>query len=137
MILKNSPFYFHFFVTHFFLNTLINAQEFKTLYSAYTDQSIELDGKDHEEFWNKPLAGKEFWQNFPSDTLASQKTEVKVVHNDDYIYAFIRAFNSSNKYGIPSLERDSSVQGNDAVILLFDTYKDETMLFSLSLIQLD
>ena len=66
---------------------------------------------------------------FSSDSLASQKTEVKVVHNDTYIYAFIKAFNSSNKYGIPSLERDSSVPGNDAVILLFDTYKDGNNAF--------
>ncbi len=129
MILKNISFNFYFFVSQFLLNTVINAQEFKTLYSTYTDQSIELDGKDDEEFWDKNLVGKEFWQNFPADTLASQKTEVKVVHNDDYIYAFIRSFNSSNKYGIPSLERDSSVQGNDAVILLFDTYKDGTNAF--------
>ena len=129
MILKNNPFYFYFFLNQLLLNTVVNAQEFKNIYSTYTDQSIELDGKDDEEFWNKPLAAKEFWQNFPSDSLASQKTEVKVVHNDTYLYAFIKAFNSSNKYGIPSLERDSSVPGNDAVILLFDTYKDGNNAF--------
>ena len=129
MILKNLSFNFYFFLSQFLLSTFINAQEFKSLYSTYTDQSIELDGKDDEEFWNKALAGKEFWQYFPSDSLASQKTEVKIVHNDDYIYAFIKAFNRSNKYGIPSLERDSSVQGNDAVILLFDTYKDGNNAF--------
>ena len=129
MILNNNPFYFYFFLTQLLLNTVVYTQEFKNLYSTYTDQSIELDGKDDEEFWDKPLAAKEFWQNFPSDSLASQKTEVKVVHNDTYIYAFIKAFNSSNKYGIPSLERDSSVPGNDAVILLFDTYKDGNNAF--------
>ena len=100
MILKNNPFYFYFFLTQFLLNTLINAQELKNLYSTYTDQSIELDGKDDEEFWDKNLAGIEFWQNFPSDSLASQKTEVKIVHSNDYIYAFIKAFNKSNKYCI-------------------------------------
>ena len=129
MTLWNKSFYFFIFSTHFFFNTHVNAQEFKNLYSTYTDQSIELDGKDDEEFWDKTLVGKEFWQYFPSDSLASQKTEVKIVHNDDYIYAFIKAFNRSNKYGIPSLERDSSVQGNDAVILLFDTYKDGNNAF--------
>ena len=129
MTLWNKSFYFFIFSTHFFFNTHVNAQEFKNLYSTYTDQSIELDGKDDEEFWDKNLVGKEFWQYFHSDSLASQKTEVKIVHNDDYIYAFIKAFNSSNKYGIPSLERDSSVQGNDAVILLFDTYKDGNNAF--------
>ncbi len=129
MILKNISFNFYFFLSQFLLNTVINAQEFKSLYSTYTDQSIELDGKDDEEFWDKTLLGKEFWQYFPSDSLASQKTEVKIVHNDDYIYVFIKAFNRSNKYGIPSLERDSSVQGNDAVILLFDTYKDGNNAF--------
>ena len=65
-------------MSQFLLNTVINAQEFKTLYSTYTDQSIELDGKDDEEFWDKNLVGKEFWQYFPSDSLASQKTEVKL-----------------------------------------------------------
>ncbi len=129
MILKNNIFCFFTYLFHFFLNTLVNAQEFKTLNSIYTNESIELDGKDDEEFWSETLAGREFWQNFPSDSLASQKTEVKVVHNDTYIYAFIKSFNSSNKYGIPSLERDSSVPGNDAVILLFDTYKDGNNAF--------
>ena len=37
----------------------------KNLYSTYTDQSIELDGKDDEEFWNKPLAAKNFGKIFP------------------------------------------------------------------------
>ena len=129
MILKKISFNFYFFLSQFLLNTVINGQEFKSLYSTYTDQSIELDGKDDEEFWGKNLVGKEFWQYFPSDSLASQKTEVKIVHNEDYIYAFIKAFNRSNKYGIPSLERDSSVQGNDAVILLFDTYTDGNNAF--------
>ena len=129
MILKNISFNFYFFLSQFLLNTIAYTQEYKTLHSIYTDESIELDGKEDEEFWNKALAGKEFSQNFPSDSLASQKTEVKVVHNDTYIYAFIKAFNSSNKYGIPSLERDSSVPGNDAVILLFDTYKDGNNAF--------
>tara|TARA_X000000950_G_scaffold124535_1_gene155945 strand:+ start:3477 stop:5684 length:2208 start_codon:yes stop_codon:yes gene_type:complete len=129
MILKKKHFYVHTFILHFFLNTHINAQEFKNLYSTYTDKEVELDGKDDEEFWNKSLAGDVFWQNFPSDSLASQNTEVKIVHTDNYIYAFIKAFNSSNKYGVPSLERDSSVPGNDAVILLFDTYKDGNNAF--------
>ena len=129
MTLWNKSFYFYIFSTHFFFNTLLNAQNFKNLYSTYTDQSIELDGKEDEEFWNKAIAGNEFWQNFPFDSLASQKTEVKIVHNDNYIYAFIKAFNSSNEYGIPSLERDSSVPGNDALILLFDTYRDGNNAF--------
>ena len=129
MVLKNNIFCLLIYLLNFFFNTLVNAQEFKNLYSTYTDQSIDLDGKDDEEFWNKNSAGEEFWQNFPSDSLASQKTEVKIVHNDNYIYAFIKAFNSSNKYSIPSLERDSSVPGNDAVVLLFDTYKDGNNAF--------
>ena len=129
MVLNNNIFCLLIYLLNFFFNTLVNAQEFKNLYSTYTDQSIDLDGKDDEEFWNQNSAGEEFWQNFPSDSLASQKTEVKIVHNDNYIYAFIKAFNRSNKYGIPSLERDSSVPGNDAVILLFDTYKDGNNAF--------
>ena len=129
MVLNNNIFCLLIYLLNFFFNTLVNAQEFKNLYSTYTDQSIDLDGKDDEEFWNQNSAGEEFWQNFPSDSLASQKTEVKIVHNDNYIYAFIKAFNSSNKYSIPSLERDSSVPGNDAVILLFDTYKDGNNAF--------
>ena len=129
MILKKKHFYVHTFILHFFLNTNIGAQEFKNLYSTYTDKEVELDGKDDEEFWNKSVTGDVFWQNFPSDSLASQNTEVKIVHTDNYIYAFIKAFNSSNKYGVPSLERDSSVPGNDALILLFDTYKDGNNAF--------
>ena len=129
MVLNNNIFCLLIYLLNFFFNTLVNAQEFKNLYSTYTDQSIDLDGKDDEEFWNQNSAGEEFWQNFPSDSLASQKTEVKIVHNDNYIYAFIKAFNSSNKYSIPSLERDSSVPGNDAVVLLFDTYKDGNNAF--------
>ena len=129
MVLNNNIFCLLIYLLNFFFNTLVNAQEFKNLYSTYTDQSIDLDGKDDEEFWIQNSAGEEFWQNFPSDSLASQKTEVKIVHNDNYIYAFIKAFNSSNKYSIPSLERDSSVPGNDAVVLLFDTYKDGNNAF--------
>ena len=66
MILKKISFNFYFFLSQFLLNTVINAQEFKNLYSTYTDQSIELDGKDDEEFWDKPLAGlKNFGNIFP------------------------------------------------------------------------
>ena len=66
MILKNNPFYFYFFLNQLLLNTVVNAQEFKNIYSTYTDQSIELDGKDDEEFWeNLPWmpGGKLIWDS--------------------------------------------------------------------------
>ena len=56
MVLKNNIFCLFIYFLNFFLNTL-NAQEFKNLYSTYTDQSIDLDGKDDEEFWNQNSAG--------------------------------------------------------------------------------
>ena len=64
-MILNKKLYFYFFLTQLLLNTAVYTQEFKNLYSTYTDQSIELDGKDDEEFWDKPLAAKEFWQIFP------------------------------------------------------------------------
>ena len=51
-----------------------------------------------------------------------------IIHKSS-VEGFGIAYVEAAQYGIPSLERDSSVQGNDAVILLFDTYKDGNNAF--------
>ncbi len=68
-----------------------------------------------------------FTQREPSDGQpASERTEVKVVFDDEALYVGVWLFDSRPAEIVPGERiRDYQVQQSDNVVLIFDTYKDE------------
>ena len=86
-----------------------------------------IDGRLDDAAWGQvaPMTG--FIQREPSDGQpASERTEVRVVFDDEALYVGVWAFDSRPTEIVPGERiRDYEVGESDNVILIFDTYKDE------------
>ena len=110
------------FHTIFFINAQI---EKRTVTVKKIGQKIILNGILDENVWSEADSAKDFWQQFPTDSIkALDKTEVKLLYNDTHLFIGVIANSIGGKYTINSLRRDYSSRNNDNVTILFDTFKD-------------
>lgn len=104
----------------------MNAQGGKpTVTVKKIDVEIVLDGILDEKIWSEAYSAKDFWQQFPTDSIkAKDKTEVKLLYSDTHLYIGVTANSIGGKYTVNSLRRDYSSRNNDNVSILFDTFQD-------------
>jgi len=90
-------------------------------------QSPTIDGRLDDPVWNgvEPLTS--FVQRVPSDgEPASERTEVRVVFDDEAIYFGVWAFDSQPDQIVPGDRvRDFDLAESDAVVLVLDTFRDQ------------
>ncbi|MDH3735014.1 MAG: carbohydrate binding family 9 domain-containing protein [Gemmatimonadota bacterium] len=91
------------------------------------DRAPAIDGRLDEAVWQDAPVLDGFTQRTPSDGLpATERTEVRILHDDQSIYVAVWAFDSNAAGIIPGdMIRDVDVANSDAVVLIFDTYGDE------------
>ena len=86
-----------------------------------------IDGRPDEAVWQSvsPLTG--FIKREPNDgARASERTEVRLLYDSDAIYVGVWAYDSRADQIVPGEAiRDFEVTDADAVIMVFDTFKDE------------
>lgn len=123
----------YFFTTFLYLFALqfVLAQAVNPpIYLNKTTEKIILDGQLDEAAWFKGTPAKDFYQNFPSDSInAKGQTEIYMTYNDDFLYVGIKCHSTGEAYITPSLKRDYSFRGNDNVSILLDTYYDKLNAF--------
>lgn len=92
---------------------------------------IVVDGKLEEKTWQAADVGKDFHQNFPTDTvMANAKTEIRFTYDDKFLYVGAIMYNDGPRtYVTPSLRRDFRGGGNDMIVIGFDTFDDQTNAF--------
>ena len=62
------------------------------------DVPVHIDGFENEIFWDKILTLDDFVQDEPINMeLPTEKTEVKLVHDDEAIYVFAKLFDSDSE----------------------------------------
>ncbi len=95
--------------------------------SAGVSDPPVIDGLLDDAAWGRatPMAG--FIQREPSDGQpASERTEVRVVFDEEALYIGVWAFDSRPAEIVPGERiRDYQVEQSDNIVLIFDTYKDE------------
>ncbi|MCH2449749.1 MAG: carbohydrate binding family 9 domain-containing protein [Gracilimonas sp.] len=94
-------------------------------------EDIKLDGVLSESIWfNAPVATK-FTQRFPNDGRdPSQKTEVRLLYTDSYIYVGVIAYESNaDSIKAPLFRRDGN-EASDWVYVSFDSYNDRRTAFT-------
>jgi len=86
-----------------------------------------IDGRLDDAAWARAAPMSGFTQREPQDGQpASERTEVRVVFDDEALYVGVWAFDSRPAEIVPGERiRDYQVEQSDNVILIFDTYKDE------------
>ena len=105
--------------------------EKQSLKANFIETPIILDGELTETEWQKAESADNFWQYFPKDSVREeQKTEVKVLHDDEFLYIGIKAYSENKDYVVSTLKRDFGGATNDNITLLFDTFNDGTTAYA-------
>ncbi|UCF37423.1 MAG: carbohydrate binding family 9 domain-containing protein [Acidobacteriota bacterium] len=97
-------------------------------------ETIKLDGVLDEEVWQRAVPADTFWQSRPLDREpATERTEVRVVQDEEALYFGILCFDSDPK-GIITLDmrRDAPLSNDDYVGLYLDTYHDHRNFYYFS-----
>lgn len=106
--------------------TAAQTPENKKSYKAvYTASAPVIDGAIDEETWQSGDWGGDFVQYEPNNgSDASQKTEFKVLFDDNYIYVAIKAFDTAPDSISQRISRRDNADG-DLVGIAFDSYHDQ------------
>ncbi len=93
---------------------------------------ISIDGELTEEDWTTGTWEGGFVQNRPyENNQPSQKTEFKLVFDNDYVYVAIKAWDTAPDSIVKRLSRRDKLEGDNVGIVL-DSYHDLRTGFSLS-----
>lgn len=91
-----------------------------------TDQFI-FDGRVTEDFWKRVPAATDFRQQEPSEGApASEKTEVRIAYDDEYLYMGVILYDSEPS-GIKATQkrRDVRIVADERFTWFFDTFNDK------------
>lgn len=87
--------------------------------------TITIDGKLDEPIWVQAQAATNFRQAQPKvGEPATQRTEIRILYDDDAIYLGARMFDDHGAAGVRSqlVRRDQSAHNSDQLQFIFDTY---------------
>ena len=106
-------------------------KEKKQIHIQKATDAIKLDGLLDETSWQNAEIGKDYHQQFPTDTiLANSQTELRFTYDEKYLYIGAKMINPGPRsYVTPSLRRDFRGGGNDMFVIGFDTFDDQTNAF--------
>lgn len=114
-----------FFLLFLYCFKIVNGQQERYKPLRITDPVL-LDGMLDEPVWQQAQTADDFMQADPvSGAVPSEKTEVKILYNDDFLFVGIRSYDAEpDKLIANSLERDFSTGNEDGVAFVIDTYHD-------------
>ncbi len=114
-----------FFLMNLFLVN-IYAQEYYKPYRISNE--IKLDGLLNESVWPLAVPISDFMQtNLDPGALPSEKTEVRMLYNDDYLYVGFHCYdNEPEKITRLLMSRDYDYGMDDGISVELDTYNDKT-----------
>ena len=88
-----------------------------------------IDGELEDEAWSQGEWGGDFWQFEPAEGApVKQKTEFKLLYDDDNIYVAIKAYDTAPDSIVSRMTRRDDTDGDD-VIVAFDSYFDQRTAF--------
>jgi len=107
----------------------VSAQEKREIsaYRLQTDEMIVLDGWVNEDFWLGVQPADDFRQQepFPGNT-ASERTEVRIAYDDQYLYIGAIFYDSEpDKITAFQKKRDAPLATDDRFVFILDTYNDQ------------
>lgn len=90
-------------------------------------RSIVLDARLDDDDWREAEPATGFRQTDPVDGApATERTEVRVLYDDEAIYIGARLHDSSGRVSTRLGRRDSDLPDSDWFIVVFDSYHDHT-----------
>ncbi len=93
-------------------------------------EKISLDGVLDEASWYRGQPARDFWQNFPIDSIwNTTQTEIYMTYDDEHLYLAAKCYSVGDEYIISSLRRDFRAGGNDNITFVIDPFRDRTNAF--------
>ena len=113
---------------------LLSVTAFAQVQPLYIEDGIKLDGSLSDDAWKKALPVSGFTQmELVEGDPASEKTEIRVLYDDENIYIGFMCYDSDPSGIIAKqLKRDGSFGSDDNVVVVFDTYHDMRTGFKFS-----
>jgi Domain of unknown function (DUF5916)/Carbohydrate family 9 binding domain-like len=107
-------------------------QRSREMNAVYFDGEIILDGVLDEAAWDLAEPVSDFIQKLPdTGALATEKTEVRILYNDETLYIGAHCWDSAGRDGIVvnDITRDFEVRDSDGFKVALDTYNDDRNAF--------
>ncbi|MDB4474258.1 carbohydrate binding family 9 domain-containing protein [Opitutaceae bacterium] len=103
----------------------------RTFEVARATAPIDLDGVLDEAAWQSAAPIGDLIQRQPNPgTSPSERTEVRLLHNDDFLYIGVVAFDSEPDQILATrMARDASISANDRIEILLDTFQNQRNAF--------
>lgn len=96
-----------------------------------SDSDIQINGVLDENVWSSARIASDFVQNFPNDGgKPSERTEVKVLYSDKYLYVGAIAYDSSPDSIAATLFRRDGDEFSDWFFVSIDSYNDNRTAFT-------
>ena len=94
--------------------------------ASRTSTPPKIDGRLDDAVWQSAMSIDDFLQREPFEgDPATEKTEVRILVDDDRIYLGFRCYDSEpNRIVASRMQRDSQLNDDDNVSVIFDTYND-------------
>lgn len=107
------------------MTTSLFAQD-RSIQPLRITEELELDGILNESFWQDGSSANGFTQQRPDDGQpATERTEVRVVYNDQMLYIGLWAFDSKPAQIIATqMRRDGDLSDDDYFQVILDTFLD-------------
>jgi len=115
-----------------FVFLLVTVQAQKKIYhtNRFETAKPKIDGFINEAAWDAVVWDGDFTQWEPANgALPSQRTQFKIIYDDNYLYVAIRAFDSIPSEIVQRMSRRDGFEG-DFVEVSFDSYHDFLTAYS-------
>ena len=113
----------------FFAGSFLSAQTSDLVVGArYVEAPMVIDGNLDEPAWDLVEPATDFVQTEPVlGDPASERTEVRLLYDDDYLYVGVYCFDSEGEDGlvVPDITRDYQSFESDHFAVAFDTFDDD------------
>jgi len=99
----------------------------QTYHPLRVTEVMKQDGRLDEPAWSAATVEDDFMEEDPAaGAVPSFRTEARIVYNDEYLFVGIRAFDTEPKKLVRSaLERDYTIDQDDGIAFVIDTYNDK------------
>lgn len=126
----------YFLISFLFFTLFVRAGEDSTFvpkeyHTSFTTSTPKIDGDLSDDAWKgiEPITSfKQGWPVF--DTLASQKTEVKIIYDNTAIYIYAKLYDECTDSICKQLGNRDDYLNADQFRFLFDTYNKQQDAFS-------
>ncbi|MFM8740137.1 MAG: carbohydrate binding family 9 domain-containing protein, partial [Cytophagales bacterium] len=94
---------------------------------ARASDKVVLDGVLNESTWQKAAIAKNFYMNFPVDSLPPTfQSEARLAYDEHFFYVSFVCYDDSKPNIMQSLRRDFEWELNDNIGIYLDSYNDYT-----------